>query len=438
MLNLLSIICRLGIMAMMLVITSPAWADDATGNESKDTVESDSDTLHQEERFNNPGSIVKRLENDAKKKDYIFQIPGGDALLKPWYDMKAGLDEDYGLKFGVSYTSIYKKASDVFGPEDSASGFDLDISGTWTFLERNSESPTMLGFDFLWRDTLNSDITPQALFTQFGSLYSTDAPYGEEEPVIGELWLQHKFNKSIGFRAGKIFPITAYDFFPFKNFRTDFTDFNHVTNNAIPLPSNGLGAFGMYRPDPAVMLRLGVHDANANIQESGLDTFDNEYFTIAEAGFDIGLTPRSPGGPPNGHAHVSLWHQDSREDAGIDEGWGVAGTLLQRFGNVAPFIRYGYADNGPTGPTPVKHMANIGVVFDDIFGQTNDRIGVGYTWSDPANDSLNNQDMIDSYYRIQLTPQIQVGPTFQAIFDPVNNPIEDEVYVYGFRWRVNL
>jgi len=389
-------------------------------------------------RIDSPGSIVKRLENDEKKKEDIFQIPGVSAVLEPWYDFKSNLDRDYGLKFGISYTSIYKKASDAFGPEDSAAGFDLDLSGTWTFLGRNTESPTTLGFDFFWRDTLNSTLSPRVLFTQFGGLYSTDAPFGEEDPVVGELWLQHKFNNSLGFRAGKIFPITAYDFFPFKNFRTDFTDFNHVTNNAIPLPGNGLGAFVMYRPEPAIMLRAGIHDANADVQESGFDTYDNELFSILEAGFDIGLIPRTPGRPPNGHAHISLWHQDERDGAGIEEGWGIAGTLLQRFDNITPFIRYGYADGGAKGPTPVKHMANIGVTIDDIFGQSNDRIGLGYTWSDPANGTLGNQSMIDAYYRVQLTPQIQIGPTFQAIFDPVNNPTEDEVYVYGLRWRINL
>ena len=73
----------------------------------------------------------------------------------------------------------------------------------WTFLGRDTESTTMLGFDFFWRDTLGTEIPPQRLFTQFGALYSTDAPYGEEDPVIGELWIQHKFSNAFGFRVGK-------------------------------------------------------------------------------------------------------------------------------------------------------------------------------------------------------------------------------------------
>jgi len=37
--------------------------------------------------------------------------------------------------------------------------------------------------------------------------------------------------------------------------------------------------------------------------------------------------------------------------------------------------------DGANSPTPVKHMANAGLVIDGIFGQANDRIGVGYTWT---------------------------------------------------------
>lgn len=421
--------CRL--CAILLVVTIASTQINAQAGEmgNKDDIELE---------MNNPGSVVRRIEDDSEKKDYLFQIPGISNMMNSWQNFKSDLDRNHGFKFGISYTAIYKNASDTFGPENDAAGFDLDISGTWTFLGRGTDSPTMLGFGLFWRDTLGTEIPPQRLFTQFGGLYSTDAPFGEEDPVIGELWIQHKFRNTFGFRVGKIFPITAYDFFPFKNFRTDFTDFNHVTNATIPLPGNGLGAFVVYRPAPKAMLRFGVHDANADVQKSGFDTYDDELFTIFEAGYDIGLVPRQPGGPPAGHTHISLWHQDKREKAGIDDGWGIAGTVLQRFGRFTPFIRYGYADCETNGPSSVQHMVNIGLVIGNIFGQANDRIGLGYTWSDPIDSSLDHQSMVDGYYRVQLTPQIEIGPTFNMIFDPVRYQNENKIFVSGIRLRISL
>jgi porin len=148
--------------------------------------------------------------------------------------------------------------------------------------------------------------------------------------------------------------------------------------------------------------------------------------------------PREPGRPPHGHVHVSLWHQDERDDAGIDDGRGIGVSALQRFERFTPFLRYGYADVDAGGPTNVKHMANAGLVIDGIFGQANDRIGVGYTWSNPEDSTLDNQGAIDAYYRVQLTPEIQIGPTLEVVFDPVRNPDEDTVTVWGFRTRIEL
>jgi porin len=83
-------------------------------------------------------------------------------------------------------------------------------------------------------------------------------------------------------------------------------------------------------------------------------------------------------------------------------------------------------------------MVNVGLVTDNIFGQDKDRIGLGYTWNDPVDNSLDNQGVIDAYYRVQLTPEIQIGPTLEVIFDPVRNQDENTVTVWGFRARVAL
>lgn len=401
-------------------------------NSAMDPSEAKSDLLM---NMSNPGSIEDRVAEDAEPTDYLFQFPGVSEALAPWYDLKNQLAERHGFTFGVSYTAYYQRASSVFGPEDDAASFDLDVSGTWTFLGRHTDSPTMLGFDLFWRDKLSTEIPPQLLFTQYGSLYSGAAPFGIEDPVLGELWIQQKFGNTLGIRAGKIFPITAYDFFPFKNFRTAFVDFNHVTNATIPLPGNGLGAFLQYRPHPKVMLRLGVHDANADVQKSGFDTLNGELFTIFEAGFDTGQTARQTGRPPGSHFHISLWRQDERKDAGIDSGWGVGISAVQRFGRYAPFARYGYADVTASGPTPARHMVNAGVVVDEIFGQDKDSIGIGFTWTDPADRSLKKQSAIDAFYRVQLTPEIEVGSTMELIFNPVRNPAQDTVFVWGLRSR---
>ena len=70
--------------------------------------------------------------------------------------------------------------------EDDAAGYDLDVAAFCDFAGRGTDSPATLGFQVCPRDkNVGTERTPQALFTQFGSLYSTAAPFGQNDTSIG-------------------------------------------------------------------------------------------------------------------------------------------------------------------------------------------------------------------------------------------------------------
>ena len=400
-----------------------------------------SDESASEEVFpvrDNPGSIIASLDDAEKERDYLFQLPGTSGLMKSWTEWKSGLYQKYGFRFLVEWAALYQKASTTLGTEDDAAGYDFEFTGTWTFLGKDTPTYSMLGYSVFRKDSLGTDFTPLTLYTQYGSLYPGGTAYGEDEWVVGEFWYQQRIKNKFGFRFGYVFPLVAYDFFPFKNYRTDFVDQNNVANTSIPLPFEGLGGFVMYKPTPQIFFRFGLHDANADAHKSVSDTYDGELFSIFEFGMDTNLVPRQKGAPPAGHFHVSVWHQDPREELGISRGAGVTATLTQRFDRWHPFIRYGYADVDADGPTFAKQMAAIGIGIENIFDQTKDRFAVSLSWVEPPDDKLNNQTAIDAYYRLQLTPQIEFGPTLGIVFDPVSNSEESTIYVGGLRVRFFL
>ena len=121
-------------------------------------------------------------------------------------------------------------------------------------------------------------------------------------------------------------------------------------------------------------------------------------------------------------------------------------SASQRFGQILPFLRYGYSegrrnDQGSEGFAPtalLRQMVNGGLAIDDIFGQSNDLIGIGITWAEPADRTLRDQKAVDMFYRIQVTPEIAVSPTLQVVFDPARNPMEDRVTVGGLRTRIHV
>ena len=296
----------------------------------------------------NPGSIYEQFKRDRESKESLFQIPGAHLVFEPWSDLRTYLDEKFGFRPAFSFTHIYQWASDSVGPEDDVSGYEVALDATWTALGRKTDSPTMVGFEFLYRDKLGTDLPPVALFTQAGSLYPTTVAFAEIDPSVGQLWLQQIVKNRFGLRIGKYFPVAAYDFFPLKNFRTDFVDGIHAANLVIPLPDRGIGGFVMYRPRPNIYARFGVHDANADGEKVGFSSLfnDGELFFIYELGFDPGLAERKPGRPPAGDVHVSFWHQDRRSDDNVDKGWGFVVSASQRFGRFMPFLRYGFSDSG--------------------------------------------------------------------------------------------
>ena len=56
--------------------------------------------------INNPSSIVEQGRRDDQRKDYLFQFPGVDKLLKPWSELRTDLAENYGFRPGVSFTNL--------------------------------------------------------------------------------------------------------------------------------------------------------------------------------------------------------------------------------------------------------------------------------------------------------------------------------------------
>jgi porin len=428
-----------------LVVCPQSTADETPEATAEPRADDDGSTTPESESedpgdlaIDNPGSFPEQFNRDREPKDYLFQIPGAQYVLGPWSELRSYLDEEWGFRPAFSVTHLYQWASETARPgaEDDGSGIEVTFDATWTFLGRGTDSPSEGGFEFLYRDKAGTDIPPVALFTQTGALYPSTVAFGEVDPTIGQLWLQQIFKKRVGFRIGKIFPVSAYDFFPLKNFRTDFVDGIHAANLVIPLPDRGLGGFVLYRPRPKVYVRLGLHDANADTEDAGFNSLfgDGDLFKIFELGFDPGLAERQPGRPPAGDVHVSFWHQDKSDDD-VDDGWGFVLSASQRFGRFLPFLRYGYSDSGRRGPAAIEQMLNGGLAIDDIFGQSKDRVGIGLTWSRPSDGSLDDQGAIDAFYRVQVTPEIALTPTVQMVIDPPRNPDEDVVWVLGIRSR---
>ena len=84
-----------------------------------------------------------------------------------------------------------------------------------------------------------------------------------------------------------------------------------------------------------------------------------------------------------------------------------------------------------------KQVISCGVGLDGPIGaRPDDLLGIGFGWGQPEDRSLRDQYVTEIFYRVQLTPKIQVTPGYQVIFDPSLTEEEDVVGIFGLRLRV--
>ena len=177
----------------------------------------------------------------------------------------------------------------------------------------------------------------------------------------------------------------------------------------------------------------GIADTNGDPTDpfENFDTFfeDNEYFTHIE----VGLTT-SQQRIYLDNVHITLWHSDRREEAGIPSDWGMAFSAAKFINNAwMPFLRGSFSDKG-TGV--VKDSISTGVGY--YFGSSTDLVGLGLNWSNPTESTLDDQYTAEIFYRFQLAQNIAITPDIQFLVDPALNPDEDFIVVFGLRARIAL
>ena len=157
---------------------------------------------------------------------------------------------------------------------------------------------------------------------------------------------------------------------------------------------------------------------------------EGEFFTAVE----LGWFPNE-GEANEGLYHFTLWNTEARQSMGKPSDRGVALTMEQQVGcqgNVVPFLRYAYSHRGLNG---IRQNLSVGLGFEDIFKQNYDLIGLACSWADPSNPTLRDQYVIETFYRILITPHTHLTPDIQVVIHPADAPAKNAVTVFGFRFR---
>jgi porin len=382
-------------------------------------------------QFGGPSSVGAELEESDRVKQPLARVPFVEEALAPWFGFKQRVNEALGLQFGTNYNVLAQWATRSPG-ERGAAGHVAEFFGNWTLLGRDSDHRGSLVVKGEHRTRLGTDVAPQSLGFEVGSILLTGTKFSDFGWGLTNLyWRQELLDGKLAFVAGTVDATDYLDVYGLINPLTAFQNFAFSTNPTIAIPDQGLGAAAGAFLGDHVYAVAGIADANGSPTRLGFDTFfdDREYFTHLELGWTSSFEQRYLD-----NVHLTAWHVDARRDAGVPSSWGLtfsAATFLDE--RWMPFLRAGWSD----GDAPLLN-ATVAAGLGYYMAGRRDLMGFGFSWGRPAAGGLRDQYTLELFYRLQLTQHIAVTPDVQLIADPALSPEDDWIAVFGLRLRLSL
>jgi porin len=388
--------------------------------------------------------------------------PGGATLTNNWFGAGDRLAEQ-GLTLKLSATQVFQDMArgGVFTHRHAGrySGrYDFEVEGDLERLARVQGG----SFYILAEGGWSGGIENVAIANHFNP---NGVALGTHSVRVQEFWYQQSLlDDRVSIRIGKI-DLTgtfechtcpgSFDGNTFANDETtQFLNAALVNNPTIPFPERGLGAVVFVRLTDSWYASAGVGDAKAREGQTGFNTaFEDPHETLSlyETGYVAHLP--SANGPLHGAYRVGMWYDTVTKDRFDGEGvrrgdTGLYVSMDQVFlketndpndeQGLGAFARFGFAD---AAVNPVKFFWSAGGQYRGLLpgrdadvlalgvaqGRLSDAPGAGFT--------ARSETAIETYYSVEVTPWLHVGPSIQYIFSPGGLREARDALVVGIRIR---
>lgn len=382
-------------------------------------------------------SVTNDLYEDDKETGSVFKIKALDGTLDPWWNTKRRLKEKYGLKLQVTYQSLRMWSDqDDEDAETFADGGRFQFQGALAALGRGTKNPSLVTFRMEYRDTLWADIAPSQIGGQFGSAGIVGTGFSDFEFQFRELaWRQTLFSGGWRFATGKISAASWYNGHALSSPLRGFSNTALLASNTRPFPGRGLGLVNGIRFGEKWGLVAGIHDANAQSANNPFETLDEwDFFYSAEFRWALTTNERRQWD----QARLHVWYQDEREEAGVPSAQGATFVVSRLFQDRFFTFLFGGVSDGDASQMETDLGGGIGLAFNTRNRAARDVLGIGVNWGEPSNPSFNEQVTVEMFYRFQLLQNIAFTPSVQYIDDPLAGEPGEDVWTFGFRWRMTF
>lgn len=366
-----------------------------------------------------PSSVAAELEPGDGLTDPRFRSDFPRDIAPGWFAWKDGLDEQ-GIRFNIDYLALAQQSSSNLGEGDAASGI-VRFYGNWQATQHGS-----LTFKIENRHAYGA-VAPQFLGLDGGALSITGTAFNDGGTMLTNLfWTQRAQDGSWTLQFGQIDVTDFLDVYGAVSPYTSFQNLAFNTNPTINSPSPGLGIAGGLKLNENLYLVGSIADANADPSNPNLDVFaDGNLFKSLEIGYTSGMDRIY-----FDNVHVTLWHGDAANNGSRAEDYGAAFSAAWFVDNTwMPFFRAGISKG--TAALYEKSVS-AGVAY---YGRNTDGAGIGLNWAE-ANGIPGSQRTVEAFYRFSISPGLQITPSLQYIDNPLLNPGQSSMTLFGIRARV--
>ncbi len=391
--------------------------------------------------FGGPDAVERTIEADRADKGGFIQTE----VFKPLETWQERMEREHGFSIGADYSAVTALASDALpGADDNASSGMVRVFGRWNLTGDGARTSGGLVYKFEHRHGFGDPAPSDFYLGSVGYAGFTEAPFSDQGARWTNLYWRQSLNSGRTVLLGGFLDVTDFvDVYGLASPWLHFMNLAFSTGSAsIDLPNDAtLGLAVGHIFDNNIYVIGSVADRNSDPTDigDGFETFfdDNEYFSSIE----IGRTS-SHSRIALDNVHLTLWHVDSRKQAGSPSGWGANFSWSQYFDDrYMPFVRAGYTDDAGS---LLEKSVSIGLGYQPgtITPVAGDLVGAAFNWGEVNENAfgpgLDDQYTLELFYRWQFTRKVALTVDYQYLQDPALNPDESSSHIWSLRGRFAL
>jgi len=347
------------------------------------------------------------------------------------------MSRGFGFDYAFVNAPIFQAGSES---GDAYADNEMDLYLRWRVGTGDKSSGTIF-FWGTWVQTFSSQ--PNGEFSESQGLITTTISAGTDPKksftAPSALWWQQSFDKS-GFlyRTGQLYATSLWgnNLYTFDD-REGFM--NSVLSNNVGLPwadtPRGLGGMAQ-QTIGNIYIAAGIQDANGKQDQIDVDSFtDGNFLYAGEIGYNSNIN-----GANEGRYKLALGYVDKTKDPNSseeDSGWGLALSIRQEINEqMGLFAQYRRTFDGRVA-LGIKTAANAGIVFNQPGGFRDDALGIGLLYAAPSNPDDDSEYGAEVYWRLQLTPRLDITPDLQ-LYKPGQANTSGVVAIGSLRFRYVL